>query len=61
MTSSGLTGRSHPQFGQVSGRNLLSFDEMVKLDIHYIENWSVLVDVRILFKTVWVMFFGRAY
>ncbi len=46
---------------QVSGRNLLSFDEMVKLDIHYIENWSFLLDVKILFKTVWVMFFGKAF
>ncbi len=52
----GITG-----LWQVSGRNLLSFDEMVKLDIHYIENWSLLQDVRILFKTVWVMFFGKAF
>lgn len=52
----GITG-----LWQVSGRNLLSFDEMVKLDIHYIENWTLLQDVKILFKTVWVMFFGKAF
>ena len=33
---------------QVSGRNRLSFDEMVKLDIEYIENWSFALDLKIL-------------
>jgi len=46
---------------QVSGRNLLTFEEMVKLDLYYIENWSLELDVRILFKTVRVVLFQRAH
>ena len=46
---------------QVSGRNELTFDEMIKLDLYYIENWSLELDLRILFKTVGVVFFQRAY
>ncbi|HLX61886.1 MAG TPA: sugar transferase [Planctomycetota bacterium] len=46
---------------QVSGRNRLTFEEMVKLDLYYIENWSLELDVRILFKTVSVVLFHRAY
>lgn len=52
----GITG-----LWQVSGRNRLSFDEMVKLDIEYIENWSFGLDMRILWRTVGVVLFGRAY
>ncbi|MBI3272913.1 MAG: sugar transferase [Planctomycetes bacterium] len=52
----GITG-----LWQVRGRNRLPFDEMVKLDIYYIENWSVVLDLQIMFKTVWVMLFGSAY
>jgi len=43
----GITG-----LWQVSGRNLLSFDQMVQLDISYIENWSLWLDMRILLKTI---------
>lgn len=43
----GMTG-----LWQVSGRNSLSFDEMVELDLDYIDNWSVGLDVRILFRTI---------
>ena len=44
---------------QVSGRNLLTFEEMVKLDLYYIENWSLELDLRILFKTISVVLFQR--
>jgi len=37
---------------QVSGRNLLTFQEMVRLDIYYIENWSLWLDLKIILKTV---------
>lgn len=51
----GLTG-----LWQVSGRNLISdFDEIVRLDIRYIENWNLLLDIRILLKTVWVLLARR--
>ncbi|HYF47980.1 MAG TPA: sugar transferase [Planctomycetota bacterium] len=46
---------------QVSGRNRLTFDEMVKLDLYYIENWSLELDLRILFKTISVVLFQRAH
>src|SRR5262249_19226381 len=42
----GLTG-----LWQVSGRNRLSFDEMVRLDIDYIEHWSLARDLEILART----------
>jgi exopolysaccharide biosynthesis polyprenyl glycosylphosphotransferase len=37
---------------QVSGRNRLNFEQMVRLDIYYIENWSVWLDLKILLKTL---------
>lgn len=46
----GITG-----LWQVSGRNELTFEEMVKLDVYYIENWSLWLDLRILFKTLRVV------
>ena len=45
-TLPGLTG-----LWQVSGRNRLSFDEMVSLDIEYIEHWSLERDLQILART----------
>ncbi len=44
---------------QVSGRNLLTFEEMVRLDIYYIENWSLWLDLKILLKTIPVVLFMR--
>jgi exopolysaccharide biosynthesis polyprenyl glycosylphosphotransferase len=37
---------------QVSGRSLLTFDEMVMLDLFYIENWSLALDLKIMLRTV---------
>jgi lipopolysaccharide/colanic/teichoic acid biosynthesis glycosyltransferase len=38
---------------QVSGRNKIdSFDEWVKLDLYYIDNWSLVLDIKIFFKTI---------
>jgi len=55
-TLPGITG-----LWQVSGRNALSFEEMVRLDIRYIETWSIELDMKILLKTVPALLFGRAY
>jgi lipopolysaccharide/colanic/teichoic acid biosynthesis glycosyltransferase len=44
---------------QVNGRSDLSFDEMVMLDIYYIENWSLILDLKILLRTVAAMLTGR--
>lgn len=46
----GMTGMA-----QVSGRSDLSFEEEVKLDVTYIENWSFGLDLQILFKTPFVL------
>jgi exopolysaccharide biosynthesis polyprenyl glycosylphosphotransferase len=46
-TVGGITG-----LWQVSGRSGLTFDEMVQLDIGYIEQWSIWLDLRILVRTV---------
>ncbi|MNC70376.1 putative sugar transferase EpsL [compost metagenome] len=40
---------------QVSGRNSLSFDEMVELDLHYIEKRSFFYDVKLIIRTVKIM------
>lgn len=47
----GLTG-----MWQVSGRSeITDFEEVVKLDTKYISEWSFLLDIRILFKTVLIV------
>jgi exopolysaccharide biosynthesis polyprenyl glycosylphosphotransferase len=43
---------------QVSGRSLLPFEDMVRLDIYYIENWSLWMDFKILLRTIPVVLFG---
>ena len=50
----GITG-----LWQVSGRNRLPFDEMVRMDLYYIENWSLLLDVKIILQTLPVMWRSR--
>ncbi len=50
----GLTGMA-----QISGRSDLSFEEEVKLDRYYIENWSLLLDLKIIFKTISVVLKGH--
>jgi lipopolysaccharide/colanic/teichoic acid biosynthesis glycosyltransferase len=37
---------------QISGRSDLTFDEMCLLDIYYIENWSPLLDLEIMLRTI---------
>jgi exopolysaccharide biosynthesis polyprenyl glycosylphosphotransferase len=37
---------------QVSGRNHLSFEDMVRLDVQYLENWSLAMDLKILARTM---------
>lgn len=43
----GITG-----LWQVSGRNRLTFDEMVRTDLYYIENWSLWLDLKIILLTL---------
>jgi len=49
----GLTG-----LWQVMGRSKVSFDEMVHLDLHYINHWSLALDVEIVLRTVPVVLRG---
>ncbi|MGQ9578338.1 MAG: exopolysaccharide biosynthesis polyprenyl glycosylphosphotransferase [Candidatus Aminicenantales bacterium] len=47
---------------QVSGRNLINdFDEWAKLDLEYIDNWSLWLDIKILFKTVKAILKGTGF
>jgi exopolysaccharide biosynthesis polyprenyl glycosylphosphotransferase len=39
-------------YWQISGRSNLSFEDMVRLDLYYIENWSLSFDVKIILKTL---------
>jgi exopolysaccharide biosynthesis polyprenyl glycosylphosphotransferase len=43
---------------QTSGRNKIGFDEWMKLDLQYIDNWSLALDLKILAKTIPVVIFG---
>ncbi|MFZ3071867.1 MAG: sugar transferase [Thermodesulfobacteriota bacterium] len=45
---------------QISGRNSITdFDEWAKLDLEYIDRWSLLLDLKIFLKTIPAVFFGR--
>ena len=50
----GITG-----WALINGRNTLTWPEKIKLDIWYIDHWSLWLDVKILFKTIWVVIFTR--
>lgn len=53
----GITG-----LWQVSGRSRLGFEEMVRLDIEYLERWSLWADLRIMARTVpEILGFGHGY
>ncbi|MFH1395274.1 MAG: exopolysaccharide biosynthesis polyprenyl glycosylphosphotransferase [Candidatus Omnitrophota bacterium] len=46
LVKPGITG-----WAQINGRNLISWPERIKLDVWYIENWSLFLDIKILFMT----------
>lgn len=50
----GITG-----LWQISGRSLLSDEKRIELDIFYVEHWSFGLDIKILFKTVWIILFPK--
>ena len=50
----GITG-----LAQISGRSDLSFEEEARLDIYYLENWSLWLDIVITLKTFSVVLFGK--
>jgi len=50
----GITG-----LWQISGRSNLDFDDLVRLDFYYLENWSIWLDISILLKTIPAVLRGR--
>jgi exopolysaccharide biosynthesis polyprenyl glycosylphosphotransferase len=50
----GMTG-----LWQIAGRSDLTFDDLVRLDFYYLENWSIWLDISILFKTPFAVFARR--
>lgn len=53
LVKPGMTG-----LWQVSGRNTLSWEETIQLDLHYVDNWSVTRDLVILARTAWAVVRG---
>lgn len=53
LTKPGMTG-----LWQVSGRNELSWEERMRLDLEYVEHWSISLDVVILFRTIKAVLVG---
>lgn len=54
LTKPGLTG-----LWQISGRKEVSWDDRMRLDLHYIENWSIALDTVIMAKTAKAVVSGR--
>jgi lipopolysaccharide/colanic/teichoic acid biosynthesis glycosyltransferase len=46
---------------QVAGRNHIGFDDMVRLDIEYLERWSLMRDLQILVRTLPVVLQGKGH
>ena len=51
----GITG-----LWQVYGRNQTTFDDMVRLDLQYVKQRSTLLDIKLMFRTCWVMFKSKS-
>lgn len=49
----GITG-----LWQISGRSDIDFEDWMNLDLQYIADWSLWMDFKILFKTIFVVFHG---
>ncbi len=43
---------------QIRGRNKIGFEEWMKMDLEYLDNWSLRLDFKILIKTIPVVLFG---
>ena len=51
----GMTG-----LAQASGSSDLPFEEEIKLDTYYVEDWSLLMDIKIFFKTLMILLKDRS-
>jgi lipopolysaccharide/colanic/teichoic acid biosynthesis glycosyltransferase len=52
----GITG-----WAQVKGRNTLSWEEKFKLDVYYVDNYSVKLYLKILYKTIFIIIFSKGF
>lgn len=43
---------------QVSGRNKIGFDDWMRMDLEYIDHWSLMLDFKLMFRTFWVVITG---
>jgi len=50
----GITG-----LALISGRNRLTWDQKAELDVFYVENWNLALDLQILWKTPWILLRGE--
>jgi sugar transferase EpsL len=46
----GITG-----WAQINGRNAISWEDKFKLDVWYVDNWSVMLDLKIILKSIWMV------
>lgn len=53
LVKPGLSG-----WAQVNGRNAIPWEKRIELDVWYVEHWSLWLDIKILFKTIGVLFRG---
>jgi lipopolysaccharide/colanic/teichoic acid biosynthesis glycosyltransferase len=44
----GMTG-----WAQINGRNVISWEDKFRLDVWYVDNWSLSLDIKILISTIW--------
>jgi len=54
LVKPGITG-----WALIHGRNLLSWEERIKYDVWYVDNWSIWLDLWIMLKTIWVVLIKR--
>ncbi|MHB1347088.1 MAG: sugar transferase, partial [Candidatus Humimicrobiaceae bacterium] len=54
VVKQGITG-----LWQISGRSELNFEEMTRLDLYYIQNWSIFMDIMIILKTLPAVIFSK--
>ena len=46
----GITG-----WAQINGRNAISWEDKFKLDVWYVENWNIWLDIKIILKSIWMV------
>ena len=56
LVKPGITG-----LAQISGRNALTWDEKLRLDVFYVDNCSLWLDLKIIFKTPYIILFGNGF